>query len=89
MSNNDKGFLGRPPQFNKVGADVAKEMPQEAVEEGKQQIQPYHVRNAVTVLVILALLIVIFFISNPGGVATRSTGRATIDPAEHQVDVDR
>lgn len=67
MPENNGGFLGGGPQFNKVGASVTDDGTPEAVVP-TQSIQPYHIRNLVIALIVLVMIGVLFFISDPGGI---------------------
>ena len=74
MADNNGGFLGGGPQFNKVGAPA----PTDGTEvdgSATKTLQPYQIRNAVVVVVILALVAVLFFMNDHQGGVIHKQGR--------------
>jgi hypothetical protein len=83
MADNNGGFLGGGPQFNKVGAPAPSDGT-EVEEPPTQSMQPYQVRNLAIVLFILVLFGLLFYMEyHPGGVTHRQ-GRGGVSTDDQQ-----
>lgn len=74
MADNNGGFLGGSPQFNKVGAPAPVDSNDLAAQDTPQPWQPYQIRNAIIVVVVVIMFGVLFYISDPGGVIHKTSG---------------
>ena len=81
MADNNGGFLGGGPQFNKVGAPAPTDGTELEAPQS-QSMQPHQIRAIVIVVVILVMLGIIYRISDPGGVGPKGgpVGHATQAP---------
>ena len=87
MPNKNSEFLGGGPQFNKVGAGVTDDGTQEAAPIEPQGLQPYQIRNAIIIVVVIIMFCVLFAMSDHMGFETRSKGHS--GPVQEKPEIPR
>jgi len=83
MADQNGGFLGGGPQFNKVGAPAPTDGT-EREEPQTQSMQPYQVRAIAIVVIVLVLFAVLFYMNDHEGGIIHKQGRGGVSTDDQQ-----
>ena len=83
MADNNGGFLGGGPQFNKVGAPAPSDGT-EQIEPPAQSMQPYQIRNIAIIVIVLVLVGVLFYMNDHQGGVIHLQGKGGVSNEDQQ-----